>query len=60
VIPFLVTAVMCALLGPVLLAVGYLAGDMLLFLLGLLGTALGVGGVGFWQRQRRASSEKAG
>ncbi len=53
VIPLLVAAVMCALLGPVLLAVGYLAGDSGLFLGGVVGTLLGVAGVAFWQRDRR-------
>lgn len=59
-IPLLVTAVMCALVGPVLLAVAYLAGDMAMFLWGLAATALGVAGVAYWQRDRRAAPPERG
>ena len=58
VIPLLVGAVMCALVGPVVLAVGYLAGDSGVFFAGLVGTVLGVAGVGFWQRNRRAGPDE--
>ena len=58
VIPLLVGAVMCALVGPVVLAVGYLAGDSVVFLAGVVGTVLGVAGVAFWQRNRRGGPDK--
>jgi hypothetical protein len=59
VIPLLVAAVMFALLGPVLLAIGYLAGDSELFLAGAMGTVVGVAGVAFWQRHRRGGPDEA-
>ena len=53
----LVVAVTCAFLGPALMGVGYLAGEMAVLLGGVAVTVLGVAGVAFAQRKRREGGD---